>query len=253
MIASTSPLHDLMATHARGGRIAWIGLRPERRAAVQSVGSAEATLAGLAGDHGAGPGKRAITLIQAEHLPVIGAFLGEGPVAPERLRRNVVVEGLNLLALRGATFRLGTAVLRGTGPCAPCSRMTEELGSGGYNAVRGHGGITAEVLEPGQIHVGDARKRNGARVRVSALPNINRTSNNTANDADPLAVSPTQSEAATPSERYTVPVTPQRATKKVRRDRALRRAAAKKKRKRYRRAYRGRSLQSLFMHPLGRR
>jgi MOSC domain-containing protein YiiM len=58
--------------------------------------------------------------------------------------------------LRNGTFRIGSAVLRGTGLCAPCSRMEQILGPGGYNAMRGHGGITAEVVEPGIVALADA-------------------------------------------------------------------------------------------------
>jgi MOSC domain-containing protein YiiM len=51
---------------------------------------------------------------------------------------------------------VGGAVLRITGICAPCSRMEEVLGFGGYTAVRGHGGRCAEVVTPGRVAIGDA-------------------------------------------------------------------------------------------------
>jgi MOSC domain-containing protein YiiM len=120
------------------------------------VAFAEIGPAGLVGDRRTRPGLRAVTLIQAEHLAAIAALSGHDTVDPAILRRNVVVAELNLLALRGATFRLGTALLRGTGPCAPCSRMEAALGPGGYNAMRGHGGLTAEVIEPGRVALGDS-------------------------------------------------------------------------------------------------
>lgn len=149
-------LDRLIARFARDGRVCWVGLRPGRRAPMRPVGEAEIRAEGLAGDRHPSPGKRAVTLIQWEHLPVIAALAGLHAVGPEALRRNVAVGGINLLALRRATFRIGTAILRGTGPCAPCSRMEEALGPGGFTAMRGHGGITAEVVHPGRVALGGA-------------------------------------------------------------------------------------------------
>ena len=147
-------LAAMRATHAAAGRLAWIGLRPERRAPMVAVEAAELAEDGLDGDH-AHAGMRAVTLIQAEHLPVIAALAG-AKAPPEALRRNLVVSGINLGALKGARLGIGTAEIEITGPRHPCSRMEEALGTGGYNAARGHGGWCATVLAPGRIAVGDA-------------------------------------------------------------------------------------------------
>jgi MOSC domain-containing protein YiiM len=96
-----------------------------------------------------------VTLIQFEHLAVVAALMGREAVPPELLRRNLAVAGISVLALKDRRFRIGEVLLEGTGPCEPCSRMEQNLGPGGYNAMRGHGGITARVLEGGFIRVGD--------------------------------------------------------------------------------------------------
>ncbi|AKC85825.1 MOSC domain-containing protein [Pseudoxanthomonas suwonensis] len=153
-----SPLGKLMATLPRGGRVEWIGLRPARDVAMVEVDRAEAaTGAGLAGDrYQGGSGKRGVTLIQAEHLPVIAALAGHAQVAPATLRRNLVVSGIPLVALKGRRFRVGDMVLEGTESCDPCSRMEDALGPGGFNAMRGHGGLCARIVEGGTVRVGDA-------------------------------------------------------------------------------------------------
>jgi MOSC domain-containing protein YiiM len=101
-------------------------------------------------------GSRQVTLIGEENLRAIASFLGlDRPVAPELVRRNIVVTGMNLLALKDQRFRIGEALLETSGECHPCSRMEEMLDSGGYNAMRGQGGITARVIEGGRVGVGD--------------------------------------------------------------------------------------------------
>ena len=147
-----------MQHHAQPGRVEWIGLRPGRREPVRVVAETYARPGtGLDGDRyrGTPDSKRQVTLIQAEHLAAVASFLGKDSVDPALLRRNIVVRGINLQALKGRPFRVGGAVLELTGDCHPCSRMEENLGEGGYNALRGHGGITARVLQEGPIRVGD--------------------------------------------------------------------------------------------------
>ena len=112
---------------------------------------------GLVGDRYANAGgARQVTLIAAESLAAIASHLGRDLVAPDEVRRNLVVRGLNLLALKGRRFRIGAALLEASGECHPCSRMEEILGVGGYNAMRGLGGITARVVVGAPIRVGDA-------------------------------------------------------------------------------------------------
>lgn len=153
-----SELHRLMTQFPRAGQVRWIGLRPARDVPMRVVDSAEAVAGkGLRGDrYGNASGKRGITLIQAEHLPAIAALVGVESIEPATLRRNVVVAGIPLIALKGRRFRIGEVLCEGTVPGDPCSRMELALGAGGYNAMRGHGGLCARVLEGGTFRIGDA-------------------------------------------------------------------------------------------------
>lgn len=163
-------LRDLLKSHPHAGRLEAILLRPSREAPARAVSSAQAVAGrGLEGDRSAarvstlsGGGKRQVTLVQAEHLPLLAAWTGLAAIDPGVLRRNLLVSGLNLLAarspIRDLTMRLhigATVVLEITGPCDPCSKMERVLGPGAYNAMRGHGGVTARVLVGGELGVGD--------------------------------------------------------------------------------------------------
>lgn len=158
MLSSHQTLAELQQRHVGAGRLEWIGARPARRTPMHRVSEAElVTDTGLTGDHRRKPGgKRQITLIQAEHLTVVAGLCGWPALDPALLRRNLVISGINLLALRHQRFQVGAALLEGSGACHPCSRMEEVLGYGGYNAMRGHGGISARIIAGAVIHVGDA-------------------------------------------------------------------------------------------------
>lgn len=156
-------IRDLMIPPAHiQGRIEAIVVRGHPRDTARSIQQTTALAGiGLADDRLGQRGEaelstRQVTLIQQEHLPLIAAFARSGPLDPVDLRRNLVVSGINLLSLKNATLRVGDALIQIVGPCAPCSRMEEVIGPGGYAAMRGHGGMTARILEGGAIRVGDA-------------------------------------------------------------------------------------------------
>lgn len=170
-------LRDLSRQFVAEGRVEAIYLRPARREPVVAVDEVRAEPGrGLVGDHRANrerhgdhSTKRELTLIQAEYVGLLAGWLGLPDLDPARLRRNVVVSGLNLQSMRspfpdvGLEWTIGNeARIQVSGLCDPCSRMEEELGEGGYNAMRGHGGVTARILVPGTFRVGDAVRLNDA-------------------------------------------------------------------------------------------
>jgi MOSC domain-containing protein YiiM len=159
-------MKTMKSTMPQTGTVCWIGLRPYRRGPIEVVEQATADVeTGLIGDRFNGPpgAARQVTLIQQEHLQAVASILARDNVDPSLVRRNIVVAGINLLALKDQRFRIGEAILETTGNCQPCSLMESQLGPGGYNAMRGHGGITATVIQGGLIRVGDC---------VSLLPDF---------------------------------------------------------------------------------
>ena len=155
------PIKELINHLPQTGTLEWIGVRPQRKMPLESLEEVKVTLeGGLEGDHFASKfsKKRQVTLIQKEHLAGVASILGMDSISPVLTRRNLVIKGINLLSLRDRQFSIGTVVFEGTGYCHPCSRMEENLGSGGYNAMRGHGGLTAKVVKEGTIKIGDLVK-----------------------------------------------------------------------------------------------
>ncbi|WAJ36880.1 MOSC domain-containing protein [Pseudomonas sp. GOM7] len=153
-------LPELLAEVPQIGQVRWLGVRPQRGAPMIEVEVVESRLqAGLTGDHSRpGPrNARQVTLIQWEHLAVVGALLGrDAPLQPSELRRNIAVAGINLFSLKGRRFRIGQAIFETTGWCQPCAKLEARLGKGTFQAMRGHGGITARVVQGGIIRQGDA-------------------------------------------------------------------------------------------------
>ena len=95
-------MKELLSIFAGNGRLEWIGLSSVRLAAIEPVESATVQIGtGLDGDHHArsGRSKRQVTIIQSEHLTLVGQLL-KNAVHPGDVRRNLAVSGINVLALK---------------------------------------------------------------------------------------------------------------------------------------------------------
>ncbi|MGR9114123.1 MAG: MOSC domain-containing protein [Gammaproteobacteria bacterium] len=156
-------LKKLLENHPNAGELVWIGVRPEKNQPLLELQQVQADChSGLLGDHYSGKnGKRQVTLFQWEYLSVLTAIINK-PVSPGLVRRNLVIKGINLHSLKQQNICIGEVVLHITGLCHPCSRMEQVLGFGGYNAMRSHGGVTAQIIERGLLKLGD---------RLTVLPN----------------------------------------------------------------------------------
>jgi MOSC domain-containing protein YiiM len=156
---------ELQQNYAQAGKVIYISVRPKRLEPVKQIDRVMAVKdIGLEGDrYKNARGERQVTIIQDEHLEAIASFLGVKKIDPALTRRNIVVRGINLLSLKGKHFKIGEALLEYSGECHPCSRMEKNLGPGGYNAMRGHGGITAKIVVGGLITVGDFVVADGSK------------------------------------------------------------------------------------------
>ena len=143
------------------GKVDFISIRPERKMLPTTLEKINISIEnGLEGDHYKGSSrKRQVTLIQAEHLKAVASLLQKDKIDPLLTRRNIVVSGVNILAFKNMQFQIGEdVILEMTGACHPCTQMETNFGEGGYNAMRGHGGITAKVIQGGEIKIGDKIK-----------------------------------------------------------------------------------------------
>ena len=150
-------IQELKSKFAQHGKVDLILVRTERIGLPRAVAQVNAmTQIGLEGDHYKSKGgKRQVTLIMQEHLDAVASILNIEKIDPLLIRRNIVTSGINLLSLKDKQFQIGDVLFEYSGECHPCSRMEENLGLGGYNAMRGHGGITARVINGGIINSGD--------------------------------------------------------------------------------------------------
>jgi MOSC domain-containing protein YiiM len=145
------------------GRVEALFVAPEDSAPMERREAVEAVPGGLRGDrYYTGTGYYSpydvcqVTLISAEALDRIRSD-HDVDLTDGRHRRNVVVRGASLRDLLDTTVRVGDAVLRGTRPRPPCVHVEQVAGEEGVARALGdgRGGICADVVEAGEIRVGD--------------------------------------------------------------------------------------------------
>ncbi len=109
---------------------------------------------GIAGNANQG-GTRQVTLLSRERWTDLMTQVGAA-LEPRARRANLVLSGVDLENTRGRVLRIGTCRLRVRGETRPCEQMEEAL-TGLQAAMRAHwgGGAFAEVLDGGEIAVGD--------------------------------------------------------------------------------------------------
>ncbi|MGA7161732.1 MAG: MOSC domain-containing protein [Bacteroidota bacterium] len=108
-----------------------------------------------------GPG-REITLIEEENVDFLAKQL-RCEVDAAKLRRNVVTRGVRLNNLVGRQFTIGDVRLIGVRLCHPCSHLERLSGWNVMTHLKDRGGLRADILDGGWLHVGD---------RVSIDPDV---------------------------------------------------------------------------------
>ena len=121
----------------------------ELPAAVEEI---EVTGRGLAGDRYGDAGD--ITLIQAEALEGLLADTGI-ELSHEESRRQVLTRGIDLNALVGKRFTVGTVECQGIELCEPCNHLQSLTKPGVLRGLVHRAGLRADIVGPGRIAVGD--------------------------------------------------------------------------------------------------
>lgn len=144
-----------MSASIPSGTLESIWIKRFRRGPMDAVREARLVAGrGIAGNANQG-GKRQVTIIAREAWDAATRDLGD-PVPPTTRRANLLVSGVELANTRRRILRIGRVRIRIYGETKPCWQM-EEAHTGLQAALRPdwRGGVFGEVLDDGEIVVGD--------------------------------------------------------------------------------------------------
>jgi len=115
--------------------------------------------AGLVGDRFFGRGAAFdghVTFLAWEVVQLLTTAYGLAIATPADFRRNVVIGGIPLNALIGQSFAIDGVEFQGTKHCAPCRWMESAVATGALQALKGRGGLRAQVCSDGWLRKGAA-------------------------------------------------------------------------------------------------
>ncbi len=96
-----------------------------------------------------------LTLIEAEALDALKREY-DIELSAADTRRNLVTRGVPLNHLVGREFSIGGVKIRGIRLCEPCSHLQALTKLPVIKGLRHRGGLRAQILSAGTIHVGDS-------------------------------------------------------------------------------------------------
>lgn len=146
------------------GTIEAIHVAPEAEAPMESRDTVEAIAGqGIKGDRyfkdigtfsDVPRGGLEITLTEAEAIEAVERET-ELSIDFDEHRRNVTTRGVALNHLVGEHFRVGDAICEGIRLCEPCDHLQRLTFDGINDALTHRGGLRAEIIEDGELSVGD--------------------------------------------------------------------------------------------------
>ena len=93
--------------------------------------------------------KGQVTFFSLEVFNDVCRQLGIEGLSPSVVRRNIIVEGVDLNHLIGKGFRLKGLQFEGVCECKPCYWMDRAIAPGAEDLLRGRGGLRARILSGG--------------------------------------------------------------------------------------------------------